>query len=183
MIRSVLRGSLGFAAVSVAAFSVWAFAGRGLTKSLGEAGFYAVVALVFLALSGIALCRLARGPRPLLRFSAAFVPAFAAYAAAWTACYFANRSTLGQGLASLAGTAVFAAVAGGVLGGLRAFPGAAVALFAGHTAGYFAGGAVYEVVPGLAGKLGWGLLYGLGFGAGLGYAFHVFQRPREEVVS
>lgn len=117
MIESVLRGALGFGAVSVAAFLVWAFAGRGLARHLGEAGFYAVVAAAFLALSGALLHPLASGPRPFLRFTAAFVPAFAAYAAAWTACCFADRSTLGQALASLAGTAVLAAVAGGLLGG------------------------------------------------------------------
>jgi hypothetical protein len=52
-------------------------------------------------------------------------------------------------------------------------------LFVGHSAGYFLGGPLhYHSGPEyrLLGILGWGLLYGLGFGAGIGYAFQAFLR-------
>ncbi|MBV8882351.1 MAG: hypothetical protein JO332_20510, partial [Planctomycetaceae bacterium] len=63
---SVVRGSLGFAAVSVAAYAVWAVAGKPLRRHLGELGFYAVEALAFLVLSGLGLHRLVPGPDSLL---------------------------------------------------------------------------------------------------------------------
>lgn len=181
MIGSVLRGSLGFGAVSVAAFSVWAFAGRWLTARLGEAGEFAAVFLVFLPLSVFVLHRLVKGPRPMLRFAVSFFPAFTAYAVAWSACWFQLHSRSGAWLGTLVGTFAFALVAGSILGGLRALPSGSAVLFVTHWAGYVAGDAVYAGLGGsTAGKLGWGLCYGLGFGAGLGYAFHAFQQPREE---
>jgi hypothetical protein len=67
-----------------------------------------------------------------------------------------------------------------------------VAFFVAHSLGYFAGGKLMYFLSsptgaelfnsltkaelGTVAKLSWGLLYGLGFGAGLGYAFHVFQK-------
>lgn len=60
-----------------------------------------------------------------------------------------------------------------------------------HTAGYFAGGQAMAFLTGLSrqkpaplldaaswvvlGKLSWGLFYGLGFGAGLGFVFAILQ--------
>jgi hypothetical protein len=184
-LRALLRGSLGFAAVSVAAFSVWAFGGTWFRGHGGDPAMYAAIAAVFLGLTGALLHPLVGGPRPLVRFTRVFVPAFLAYAGAWCAAWFPLGFGLGEWLGSLAGSAAFALVAGALLGNLRAFPRALTGLFAGHSAGYFAGGPLfYAVRPGHAmlGMLGWGLLYGLGFGAGIGYAFFVFQkRPPDGV--
>ena len=179
MRKSVVLGSLGFAAVSLAAYAVWAFAGKWLTATLHEGGFYAVVAVVFLALSGLVLHKLVDGPNSLPRFLKAFVPAFIAYTAAWCACWFALGWVKGEWLGSLLGTAAFAAVLGWSLGNLKPLPKAALVLFMGHSAGYFLGGPVHYGMKEqrLLGILLWGLLYGLGFGAGIGYAFHAFQRP------
>jgi hypothetical protein len=126
-----------------------------------------------------------------VRFYAAFVPAFAAYAVVWSALWFALHSRAGEWLGSAAGTAAFAVVAGLILRGARSIPKAAAVLFVTHSIGYFLGGLVYYwskdpathaswsgVSAGTLhafGRLGWGLLYGLGFGAGLGYAFSAFQ--------
>ncbi len=177
-LRAALRGSLGFAAVSVAAFSVWAFGGKWFRGHGGDPAMYAVIAAVFLGLTGALLHPLARGPRPLVRFTRVFVPAFLAYAGAWCGAWFLLGFGRGEWLGSLAGSAAFALVAGLLLGNPRAFPRAGLALFIGHSAGYFAGGPLYDSVkPGHAtlGMLGWGLLYGLGFGAGIGYAFFAYQ--------
>lgn len=179
MIKSIVRGSLGFAAVSLAAYAVWAFAGKALHARLGEGGFYAVVAVVFLGLSGLALHKLVDGPHSFRRFLKVFVPAFIAYAAAWCACWFGLGGVKGEWLGSLAGTAAFAAVSGALLGNLRPFLKVALVLFVSHSAGYFLGGPAYEAVKGewrVPAILAWGLLHGLGFGAGIGYAFHAFQR-------
>lgn len=193
MLGAVARGSLGFAAVSVAGFAVWAFGGRWFYRHGGEAGLYAACALVFVGAAGLFLHPLVRGPNPVRRFYKVFVPAFLAYALAWSAAWFGFRFGLGEWLGSLAGSAAFAVVAGGLLGNGRRWPKVSAVLFVAHSAGYFLGGQLYawsrapvaaEVLGGLSeetlatlGRLGWGLLYGLGFGAGLGYAFFDLQEP------
>ncbi|MBV8880692.1 MAG: hypothetical protein JO332_12040, partial [Planctomycetaceae bacterium] len=151
---------------------------RALSRQLGEAGFYTVEALVFLALSGLALHRLVPGPNSVIRFLKVFIPAFLAYTAVWCAAWFALRFGKGEWLGSLAGCLAFALVAGKLLGDLKPLPKVWLVLFVGHSAGYFLGGPLhYRSGPDfqVLGILGWGLLYGLGFGAGIGYAFHAFQ--------
>jgi len=108
-----------------------------------------------------------------------FVPAFVAYAAVWCGAWFALRFGWGEWLGSFGGCFAFALVAGAVLGNLRPLPRVTLALFVGHSAGYFLAGPLhYHSGPEhrVLGILGWGLLYGLGFGAGIGYAFHAFGR-------
>lgn len=192
---SVTRGGLGFAAVSLAAFSVWAFAGQWLSANVREAGFYAAVAIVFVALSGLVLHPLVRGPGSIRRFYKAFVPAFAAYAVVWSLLWFALQSRLGEWLGSLGGSVAFAALIGRALGTLRPLAKVSAVLFLAHSVGYFMGGDFYywskapaavELLGGISrtlGRLGWGLFYGLGFGAGLGYAFFSFQNepPKPDV--
>lgn len=177
---SVLRGSLGFAAVGLVGFAVWALWGKWLTGHLKEGGFYAVLAAVFLALSGFTLHPLLPGPGSFRRFLTAFVPAFVAYAAVWCGAWFWLGFGWGEWLGSLGGTFAFALVAGLVLGNLRPLLRVTLVLFVAHSAGYFLGGPLhYRSAPQLRilGILGWGLLYGLGFGAGIGYAFHAFRKP------
>lgn len=193
MLGAVARGSLGFAAVSVAGFAVWAFGGRWFYRYGGEAGLYAACALVFVALAGWLLHPLVRGPKRLGCFYRVFAPAFLAYAIAWSAAWFAFGFGLGEWLGSLAGSAAFALVAASLLGNRRRWLKGSGVLFVAHSAGYFLGGQLYgwsrtpaaaEILGGLSngaivtlGQLGWGLLYGLGFGAGLGYTFFDLQAP------
>lgn len=80
--QSVIRGAGGFAVVSVAGFVPWAVFGRTLNRLVGEAGMYAVCALVFLGLMGPLLHRLILGPGSLGRFNRLFGAAFAAYSVA-----------------------------------------------------------------------------------------------------
>ena len=187
----VLRGSLGFAIVSLAGFSVWALAGRWFYRNTGEAGLYAATTVVFVGLSGLLLHPLLRGPGSLIRFYKIFIPAFMAYAAVWCGAWFVGKMGAGEWVGSLAGSLVFTAWVGWSLGGLGSWGRAAMVMFVAHSAGYFLGGKLmyWMIGPGgaamftgltkaqisLMAKLSWGLLYGLGFGAGLGYAFHVFQ--------
>ena len=162
--REVVRGALGFGAVSVAAFSVWAFGGR---KIGNEILMYALIAAVFLGLSGLLLHPLAGSVR---RFYLTFVPAFLAYAVVWSLVWFAGRNRLSEWAASAAGCAVFAAV----FSWRRPsrIPGLAVVLFLTHSVGYFLGGDVcYAWNHSVPSMLAWGLFYGLGFGAGLGHAY------------
>ncbi len=179
----VALGSLGFAVVSCAAFGPWAFAGRWFYRSVGEAGLYAVCAVLFLALSGLLLHPLLEGERRLTRFYRVFLPAFLAYAVVWCVAWFALRGRAGEWLGSLAGTLAFAWLTVRGLGRGDLFWKAAAVLFIAHSAGYFSGGLAMESlmranltggaragVAALA-KLAWGLLYGLGYGAGIGWVF------------
>ena len=179
MVGAVLRGALGFAAVSVAAFSVWAFGGPWFDRHGGDAVMFPVVAAAFLVLSGVLLHPLAGGVG---RFYRAFVPAFIAYSAVWCAAWWLIRKRPGEWVGSIAGSAVFVLVAGAMLGSLRSWLKATLVVAATHSAGYFLGGVLYASLksggmPTLA-MLGWGLLYGLGFGAGIGYAFAALRPPR-----
>ncbi len=192
LLRALLRGGFGFAIVSLVGFSVWAFAGKWLYPMIGEGGLYAACLLVFLGLSGLLLHALVRGPRPLWRFYGIFIPAFFAYAVVWCAAWFAWRFGVGEWVGSLAGTAIFVTVTTLRFGNYRGFIKACLVLFACHSAGYFLGGkwmqwmaspvaaAMFSGLskPQLSGmaKLGWGLLYGLGFGAGIGFVFYTLQR-------
>ncbi|HZF00096.1 MAG TPA: hypothetical protein VE981_24010 [Planctomycetota bacterium] len=178
---SLLRGSLGFGAVSVAAFSVWAFGGKWLGAHFKEYGFYVVMALVFIALSLLILYKLVRGPNSFARFAKAYIPAFLAYSVAWCASWYVLKWVSGEILGSLAGSVAFAAVVGWSLGNLKPLPKAALVLFIGHSAGYFLGGPIHYALKDpyrVVGILGWGLVFGLGFGAGIGYVFHVCQEPK-----
>lgn len=182
LLKDTLHGSLGFAVVSIAAFSVWAF-GAGWFRNLGgELGMYAAIAAVFLGLSGLVLGPLAGGVG---RFYKAFLPAFLIYAVVWTAAWFGLHGRLGEWTGAGAGCVAFAWIAMKMLGSARGWLIAALALFVLHTAGYFAGDwSMYdfwladrmdkkprpEAV--LAAKLSWGLFYGLGFGAGIGWVFN-----------
>jgi len=168
VLRATLRGAIGFGAVSTAAYAVWAFGGKWFGRHGGDAAMYPVIAVVFIGLSGLLLHPLAGGVG---RFYRAFVPAFVAYAAVWCAAWFLIKKRPGEWVGSAAGSAVFALVAGALLGNLRRWPKAAVVLFAVHSAGYFLGGELFYSMKSTLGMLGWGLLYGLGFGAGIGYVF------------
>lgn len=188
--RDVVHGALGFAVVSVAAFSVWAFAAPLFRGLGGEPAMYAAIAAVFLAGSGLVLGPLAGG---MGRFYKAFLPAFLAYAMVWCAAWFGLGGRTGEWTGAAAGCLAFASIATGMMGGGRRWPTAAVALFVLHSAGYFAGDwSMYDVfVPKaravgresvdfqhymMLAKLSWGLFYGLGFGAGIGWVFHASRR-------
>jgi hypothetical protein len=74
ILHALLRGSLGFAGVSVAGFAVWAFAGKWLHAHVGDTGLYLACAIVFIAFSGLALHPLVRGSGSLVRFYKIFIP-------------------------------------------------------------------------------------------------------------
>lgn len=183
----MLRGSIGFAGVSIAGFAVWAFAGRFLAAHVGAPGLYLACAIAFITLSGLALHPLVRGPGSLGRFYKIFIPAFGSYAIAWSAVWFAFRFGAGEWLGSLAGSVVLTGMIARGLKSYRSIVKVCVIVFVLHSAGYFFGRRLMQwmaasTAEGLKNghvsalpKLCWGLLYGLGVGAGLGYAFFSFQ--------
>jgi len=182
--RAIGIGTTGFTLCSVAAYSVWAFAGRALSRSLGEAGFYAVCAVVFVMLGSILLRPLTQ--IRLARFSAIFTTAFLAYAIAWCAAWFGVGRRPGEWLGSLAGSVAFCVVLAAWFKSWQAFLISSLVLFIAHSAGYFAGSWSYFQLRrehGVIAALAWGFFYGLGMGAGLGFAFYQLQRvTRSEAV-
>jgi hypothetical protein len=187
---AIIGGAWRFALVSIGGFGVWAFESKLLPKGVSEVGLYIGCLVVFVVLAELFLAPLVQGSKRFARFNGSFVPAFIAYAIVWSACWFALRSKTGEWLGCAAGCAVFAWILGKRLRAKSGFVAAIVLLIATHAAGYFIGGEVFAMrrnPPGLIAdwpkrdiltlaKLAWGLCYGLGFGAGIGYAFHVFQK-------
>lgn len=173
--QSVMHGAIGFTLVSVAGFVPWAVTGKWLYRHVGEVGMYAACLVVFLGLAGLFLHRLIIGAGSLGRFYRLFSLAFLAYSIAWMTAWMTLRGHPGSLVGLLAGTAIM----GWIL--TRAFDASAqtftvtATLFALNAIGYFAGGFVEARFSGTPGKLGWGVCYGLGFGAGLGFAFYLCQ--------
>jgi len=179
--QSLLIGSLGFGLVSLVVFGTVAFAEGWLFRHLGRLGSYAFWALLSALGAGTALNRLVIGAGNPVRAFLAFAVAFLIYAATWTAAYFVLRGQSGEWIGSISGSilmalflcAVFSAWSSRVI----------LALLAGNLAGYFLGRIVWTSVPGPSGMVGWGLIYGLGFGAGLGFALYLCQeKVRAELI-
>src|SRR5688572_13797921 len=197
--ESIVRGTIGFTLVSLGGFAPWVLAGQWFGRNVGEAGLYAVCAVVFIGLSGWLLHRLIIGPGSLIRFYKIFGLAFLAYAFAWTVGWMAFRGFVGSIVGLLAGTAAMGAI---LVCGFRA-KGATLrviaVLFLANGIGYFAGEWSHNGIRALRegnalglvlnrsmrsglSKTAWGLFYGLGFGAGIGFAFHASQEGARKLL-
>ena len=168
--RAVLLGALGLAAVSLAAYSVWAFrlvAGTGL--------LYGSISAVYLATSGWILARLVPPPGR-VRYLGLFTLGFAGYAALWCLCWFGLRGRYHADFhGAVLGLAWLAWLHWRAFGARGSWVPAALVLLALHTLGYTAGDDLHALVGGVSGRLLWGLGHGLGFGAGLGWLLHRAQ--------
>jgi len=173
--ESMAVGSLGFAAVSVAAFGVWAWGGRWFHAHMGELGLYAACAVVLIGGGCGVFSRLVIDTDPLRRFCGLFALAFFLYAGVWTGSFFSLRNKSGEWLASLLGPAILGMTLVNAFGaqGVRRKVGAM--LFGAHSLGYFVGSLLYGAFAKPAGMLLWGAAYGLGFGAGIGYTLYTCQ--------
>ena len=164
---SLLYGASSLGAVSVLAYSIWAFK---LVR--GQAAMYSSIAVVYLLLGGLALSRLVSEPAARKKFPLWFALAFLIYALAWCALWCGLKGKMMADLwGALAGLAAMTAVwrrvfaARGEFLFLRLYAG----LFVLHSAGYYLGGQFDLMFRGPTGMLLWGAAYGVGFGAGIGY--------------
>ena len=182
---SLKRGMIGFTVVSVAGFVPWAVFGKWLQQQVGEAGMYAVCAVVFLALTSPLLHRLIIGPGSVSRFYKVFGLSFTAYSVAWIAGWMALRGHLGSIAGLAAGTMLMACMLVAAFDALRVVVKVFLALFVLNSIGYFVGdiseAELIKQYP-LYAKLSWGVFYGLGFGAGLGLAFHICQQRARKLL-
>lgn len=196
---SLLRGALGFTVVSLGGFAPWMLAGRSFYRAVGEAGMYAACAIVFIVLSGLLLHRLIIGPGSLGRFYKVFGLAFSVYAIAWTVGWMALHGHAGSIVGLLAGTTAMGTILAHAFSARGVALKIIVVLFATNAAGYFVGGWAHESVLALKefnlfgialdksgramlSKAVWGLFYGLGFGAGIGFAFHACQAKARKLI-
>ena len=184
---SLIRGAISFTILSIAGFVPWAVFGLPLKRALGEAGMYAVCAAVFIALSGPLMHRLIMGAGSLSRFYKVFTLAFIPYSIAWTIGWIALRGHVDDHARSVIGLLAGAIVMGPILAAafdaLSSALKVIVIIFLSNAAGYFLGGIVEAAVPGIPGKLLWGVFYGLGLGAGLGWAFHECQTSARRLLA
>src|SRR5690349_7422991 len=171
--RALLIGTGGFTVASLIVYGFWSVAGRAIERAVGEAGFYAACAALFVLLGSALLKPLA--PISFPRFALIFGGAFFSYALCWCLAWFLVRGRAGEWLGAFAGSLAFCTL---LAARFRAWPSVVVStliLFLGHSAGYFFGGVAYARIPVLP-KIAWGLFYGLGTGAGIGFAFYNAQR-------
>jgi len=202
--ESVLRGMIGFTVVSLGGFAPWVLAGRWFNRTLGEIGLYVACALVFIGLSGPLLHRLIIGPGSLSRCYKLFTLAFLAYAMAWTTAWMGLARPSGGVIAGIMGAVAGIVAMGTILAlGFKATNSllkVIVALLIGNIVGYFIGeGAYYGInamkegnaiglvlerqTRSILSKTAWGLCYGLGFGAGIGFAFHACQSEARKLLT
>lgn len=190
--ESLLRGAIGFTLVSLGGFAPWVLAGRWFYRNVGEAGLYAACAMVFIGLSGWLLHRLIIGPGSVIRFYQLFSLAFMVYAVSWTASWMALGGVTGGLVGLLAGTAAMGAIFACGFAAWNVSSVVIAVLFVTNTAGYFIGQWAYNAIGSLPddqllgitldrrtramlARTAWGLFYGAGFGAGIGFAFHACQ--------
>lgn len=169
---AMVYGGLALGAVSLLAYSIWAF-----RLVPGAAAMYSSIAAVYIGLTGVLLSRLVRGSGTVGRFALLFAATFAVYAIFWCLFWFGLK---GRYQADLFGSAFGLAAMAWLI--LRAFgrrdgflPAFAV-LFTFHTLGYALGDELYGAVSGSTGRLLWGAAHGIGFGAGLGSVLHYCQQ-------
>lgn len=182
--RTMLSATWRFTLVSIAGFAPWVLAGRWFYRTVGEGGLYAACLLAFLGAAVLLLPALLTGERRVRRTALWFLPAFTAYAVVWCACWFGFGGRTGEWTGALIGGAVFVALSVWTLGRPRTLFITTLVFLAAHTAGYFAGDLAYRVLGSSASKtigmLAWGVCYGIGFGAGIGWLVHACQaRPRD----
>jgi hypothetical protein len=194
--QSAFIGGVGFGLVGLAAFAAWAVGGKALTKAIGEPGLYAVCALLFVGLAGLVFGQLVIGPGGTRRIYGLFTLAFVTYSVVWSAAWFGLRGSLA---AEVTGAVLGSAAMAGLLvwgfGAGRQMSRAVAVLILFNALGYFLGEVWWRWLPGEGGAqllgnllnrpqrvmlsmLGWGLIFGAFFGAGVGYAIY---RCQEEV--
>jgi hypothetical protein len=199
LLASLARGVIGFTVVSIAGFLPWALAGGWLKQAIGELGMYLSCAAVFLLLSGPLLYRLILGPGALIRFMVLFMLAFSAYATLWIIAWMTLHGHVGSLVGLASGTAAMGLLFCAAFGDASAIVPVIILLFTGNVLGYYAGGGAEAWVaglgpPGILGivlekpppralaMLSWGVCYGIGFGAGIGLAFHRCQTRHRALI-
>ncbi len=181
--QSLCYGSVGFCVASIAVFAIVGCGRPWMYRYLGALGPYLVATFLFIVLAGGILSRLVVGPGRLLHFYLLFGVAFFSYAAGWVIAYLTLRNPLGELLGSVAGSCLMALVLAAAFKANNSLPKLIPVLFLASSAGYFLGRLFHVAISGTVGMILFGSSYGLGFGAGLGYALFLVQEPIRRCLS
>lgn len=180
--QSVALGTIGFMIVGVMAFSLWAFGGRDLGRTLGPVGFYSVIALVLFGGGAIVLKPIVIG-RNLGRFAVAFALGFALLSSAWI---LGDQLRLPGRVGEFGGVMVGSVLlAGALVAAYGAWPQLArcsVLLTLSHVGAYLVADLMFsvEVLKNQYGMLLWGLIYGAGLGFGISATLYYCQTKIRE---
>ncbi len=171
-----------FTCVALLSFAIWA---TGSQFYSSEVGLYAMCALVFLGLGGVALLPATGivGTKAKALFCLRFALGFIVYAVIWSVAWFTFRSSFGEVFGSALGLLGLIAVLRPRRLATVGLVGATALAFLWHSLGYYAGDFAYQSLQGrgafplesslsvptvtLMARFSWGLFYGLGLGAGL----------------
>lgn len=181
--QSLLIGSLGFCLVSLIVFATVAFGERWMYTQFTVYGAYAIWTALFILTGGGVLSLLVVGPARLARFYLLFTVAFFLYALGWTMAWFTSPNMTGEWIGSLAGSLLMSLILALAFGAMKSFLKIALVMFVLHSAGYFAGSLLNDAFGGRTGMIMWGAAYGLGTGAGLGYALYEAQSQVRALVN
>ncbi len=161
---------LRFSIVGLAGFAPWVF-GAGRFNS--TTSLYLACALPFFALGGLALYPDVRARLSLGKSYLLFFAAFFAFATGWCLIYLTLHGKHGEVFGALLGTTALCLVMRSTFRKKGNFPEALGVAFTLFTIGYFIGDWLfYVVIPSSHaawGQLAWGICFGFGFGAGLGW--------------
>lgn len=166
----VFMSGLRFSLVGLAGFAPWVF-GAGKFGSTGA--LYTACAIPFFLLGGLALYPDVRGRLGLGKTYLLFFVAFFAFAACWCLLYLTVHGKHGEVYGALAGTIALCLILRFTFRQKGGFLEALGVVFTLFTVGYFIGDWLfYKVIPrshAAWGQLAWGICFGFGFGAGLGW--------------
>ncbi len=178
LVRSTVIGAVGFAVVGITAFSLWAFAARAMTRTLGSSGFYSLIAVTMLAGGTLVFRPLVIG-RNLGRFAALFAVGFTLFAASWMTGYTVRLPyRLGEWTGVIVGPVLLAGTLCIGFGASKQFFICAGILAASHFGSYLAADRLFSIdgLKNTTGMLIWGLVYGAGFGAGIAATLYFCQQ-------
>ncbi len=183
--RILIAGTWRFTVVALMGFAPWALGGSWFYRNIGEIGLYSVCLAVFLFAALLLLPPLLTGEQRYRRTASSIIPAYTLYAIIWCVSWFVLGGKLGEWIGAIIGGTAFVLVCAWRLGKPRALFVACLLFVSVHAGGYFAGDAAMtwckaQGFPKSIGMWAWGLCYGLGFGAGLGYVVAVCQQPNDK---
>jgi hypothetical protein len=182
--HAIIAGMWRFTVVSIAGFAPWIIVDGWFHRHISEVLLYSSCLVAFLAAALVVLPGMVSGPKRLRGVALFFIPAFTLYAVLWCACWFTLGGRLGEWLGLALGGGAFAVITALVLGWPRSAVLSVLAFIIAQALGYVGGGQVMRLLadghhPGVVGMLGWGVVYGVGFGAGLGYLLYCITLNHE----
>jgi hypothetical protein len=186
LISYLIAGTWRFTVVALLGFAPWALGGRWFNRTLGEIGLYGVCLGAFLLGALCLLPPLLPGNQRLRRTALGIIPAYTLYAVVWCSCWFALGGKLGEWIGAILGGTIFVVICAWRFGRPSQLLFTCLLFVVTHALGYFAGEFAMawcqtQAWPKSFGMWAWGLCYGVGFGAGLGYVVAVCQRTKTPV--